>query len=137
MTSLFVSGLPIAQGRPRFKVIRMGQFTNVRAYDPERSVTWKEHVRAQAKMWAGPSAHELLNGSPMALHLRFVLPRPRNIPKRVTQHVKKPDLDNLVKAVKDALTGVLYARDSQVVTLVAHKVYGKKPGVHIAVKEVA
>ncbi len=38
-------------------------------------------------------------------------------------HTKKPDLDKLARALKDALKGVLYHDDAQVVVLLARKVY--------------
>ena len=37
--------------------------------------------------------------------------------------VSKPDLDNMVKAVGDAMNGIAYSDDSQIVSLKARKVY--------------
>lgn len=151
MISVFVPGLPIAQGRPRFKAVRMGQFTKVSVYDPKRSEEWKEHVRKW--VWRVRPFMPAQHGIAVCMTLRFVLPRPQRLPKKVRHHVKKPDLDNLVKAVKDALggtrakrkkgviikparPGLVYANDSQVVELHARKVYGSKIGVQITVKEI-
>ena len=39
-------------------------------------------------------------------------------------HPGKPDIDKLCRAVLDSLTGIIYADDSQVVSLVATKAYG-------------
>lgn len=46
----------------------------------------------------------------------------------------RPDLDNLVKAVKDAMTGVVYRDDSQIVELLAKKKPGKEQ-IKIVVQE--
>ena len=62
---------------------------------------------------------------PVLLDLTFVLPRPKSLPKRVSYHLKKPDVDKLARCVLDGLTGVVYRDDSQVVTVSAHKRYQK------------
>ncbi|MFE2998689.1 RusA family crossover junction endodeoxyribonuclease [Nocardia sp. NPDC059246] len=71
------------------------------------------------------------------VHLTFIRPRPASTPKRRTPPaVKKPDIDKLARAVLDALTGIAFADDSQVVLLQAHKVIaeiGQTPGVLITV----
>jgi Holliday junction resolvase RusA-like endonuclease len=48
----------------------------------------------------------------------------------------KPDLDNVAKAVLDALNGVIYLDDKQVVRLVAEKKYSFDPRVEVYVHEV-
>ena len=48
---------------------------------------------------------------------------------------KRPDLDNLNKSVMDALNGIVYRDDCQVVTLNSKKVYAETPGVDICVME--
>ena len=63
----------------------------------------------------------------MSLEIEFVFARPKSLPKRVEDHVKKPDLDNLIKAFKDAAKGILWHDDSQVVQMTARKAYGDKP----------
>lgn len=56
------------------------------------------------------------------LELEFVMPRPKSAPKKSTPAaIKRPDLDKLVRAVMDAITGVVVVDDSQVVHLVATK----------------
>ncbi len=73
---------------------------------------------------------------PLAVTLAFTLPRPKSLPRRVEHHIRRPDLDNLVKAVKDALRGVFYRDDSQIIMLAATKAYGTTPGVVVTVEEV-
>ena len=70
------------------------------------------------------------------MQLYFHLPRPKSLPKRVVHHVKKPDADNLAKAIKDAMRGVVYKDDSQIVELIVRKQYGDPPRVVIAVEEI-
>jgi crossover junction endodeoxyribonuclease RusA len=77
-------------------------------------------------------------GTAVHLGVTFLLPRPVSLPKKVRAHTKKPDLDKLVRAVKDALTGVLWSDDSQVVTMTVAKRYAgpdERPGAKVAVGE--
>jgi len=46
---------------------------------------------------------------------------------------KRPDLDNLGKAVKDALQSVCYRDDAQIVNVTMDKHFGDKPGVVVAI----
>jgi len=49
---------------------------------------------------------------------------------------KKPDIDNIVKAVLDGMNGIVYLDDKQVVDLHLTKVYSSKEGIDIMVKEI-
>jgi crossover junction endodeoxyribonuclease RusA len=102
---------------------------------------WRETVRA--------AAHAAHDGAPLAgpvnVHLVFRAARPKahwrvagrlaiTAPRRPTT---RPDVDKLARAVLDALTGVVFTDDSQVVELVAIKRYATAehgPGVHITVE---
>jgi crossover junction endodeoxyribonuclease RusA len=61
---------------------------------------------------------------PVSLSLEFYLQRPPSIPKKRKCMVVKPDIDKLVRSTTDAMTGILYADDAQVVVLSAGKHYG-------------
>lgn len=54
---------------------------------------------------------------------------------RAYYHTSKPDLDNLTKALKDALNGVIYVDDSQICFLDAKKHYGERSYVKCEVYE--
>lgn len=68
---------------------------------------------------------------PVAISLDFYLVKPRTV-KRDRPTVP-PDLDKLIRAVLDSLTGIAYLDDSQVVELVTSKNYAEEPGVDITV----
>jgi len=125
----FVYGSPVPQGRPRFA--RRGNF--VTTYDHPASKSWKETVKWQAIENKPP----LLTGA-LSMKLTFRLVKPKKLPKKVKHHVKKPDLDNLCKAIKDALEGICYERDQQISELYLKKEYsqdGFSPGVQIEIKQ--
>jgi len=132
LLDLRVYGLPVAQGRPRARAFRVGAFTRVSVYDPANSKDWKRTVQAQALERKPATPAE----GPLSMSLAFLLPRPKSLPKRERHHIKKPDADNLAKAVKDALRGVVYRDDSQIVDLHVTKGYDPAPGVVIRVERV-
>ena len=123
-----VPGKPIAKKRPRF--VRRGKF--VGAYNEQETEEGKFMILCQQQMKGkGPIP------APFGIHLacRFYMPIPRSWTKKQRDnfendgidHVKKPDVDNLVKFVKDCLNGIAWHDDSQVVTLSAEKYYDDVP----------
>lgn len=126
MTQVFtILGDPRPQGRPRFA--RMGKF--VKAYDPKDSRGYKQTLAAQI---AAQNPTYIADGA-VCLVCEFVFARPKSLPKRVVDHTKKPDLDNVIKALKDAMTGIVWRDDAQIVSLTARKYYGDVPGIKITV----
>lgn len=67
--------------------------------------------------------HAKMHDGPVEVVLHFYLPRPVSLPKKVTRHTKRPDVDKLARACLDAMTGVFFKDDSQVVALEAYKDY--------------
>ena len=48
---------------------------------------------------------------------------------------KKPDASNILKSIEDAMNGVVFNDDSQIVNIHVTKVYATEPGVDVCVKE--
>ena len=126
---------PVGKQRPRFR--RVGNF--VRTYSPKPTTDFESLIKSRAEQAMG--GMEPLE-TPVALYCYVRLPIPQSYSKKRLQacldgseRPKKPDLDNVVKAVQDALNGVIYKDDVQIVSLHATKKYDKVPGVEILVKE--
>ena len=127
------SGRPAAQSRPR--VTRNG------VYDTPPTKRWKAHVRT-----CGVDAANRVGGlpfhGPLRAQLQFYFPPPTSLRKADQAamlgrwRVLKPDADNLAKAVLDALNGVVFVDDAQVVDLAVSKRYGMKAGVRVHVEEI-
>ena len=72
----------------------------------------------------------------------FTMPKSRHRkkePRPSEWHTKRPDLDNVVKAVKDAANGIVWRDDSQVCKMAAHKkttYQGGAPRLLVSVEEV-
>jgi len=124
MLAFTVYGVPIPKGSTK-AFFRPGMKHPVVTHDNARTKPWQESVVSAAldavgTLPLGQSATG--DGEPVALELAFFLPRPKTAPKRVVRQVKKPDLDKLVRCVKDALTRAgVYRDDAQVVRTVATK----------------
>lgn len=72
---------------------------------------------------------EPLLDEPLQLVLKFVVERPGK-PKFADAPAVAADLDKMVRAVGDALTGVIWVDDSRVVELIASKRFGDGPKDH-------
>ena len=66
----------------------------------------------------------------------WILSKPKSTPKKITRPTKKPDTDKLLRAVLDALTGVAYEDDSQVVKVLAEKQYGVPERTEVTIREI-
>lgn len=125
--TFFVPGTPVAKGSAR-AFFRKGMAHPVVVQDnSERQKPWASLISIMAQQ-AGLSPVE--NGC--VLHLCFNMPRPKSHfrangdvkPAHFERpHTSKPDLDKLIRCVLDALTGVAYLDDSQVVFVNAKKEY--------------
>lgn len=67
---------------------------------------------------------------PVAIEIEFGLLRPKSVKRNLP--TVPPDLDKLIRAVLDSLTGIAYQDDSQVVRIVATKVYS--PAYYVKVR---
>lgn len=47
---------------------------------------------------------------------------------------KKPDIDNIIKIVADALNGIAYYDDKQIISVYAKKAYSETPGVNVRIR---
>lgn len=81
---------------------------------------------------------DLFDG-PVAVEILFVRARPKGMPKKSTRpHTKFPDLDKLVRAVHDSMTGIVYQDDAQIVESHSRKRYaelGESPGIIVTVSD--
>lgn len=127
--TLTIKGEPKAQ--PRVKAASRGSFIQI--YTPGNAKAWKKLVR-EAAIKARQSMNEWLEG-PLQVDMQFRMPRPKkhylrgvlrkNAPR---WHTKKPDKDNLEKAVMDALTDAgLWKDDSLVCKGDVEKVFADVP----------
>jgi crossover junction endodeoxyribonuclease RusA len=87
---------------------------------------FRSEVTRMALSKLGDRAQPLfVKGEPVKLYLKFAFQRPASAKKR-THPCVKPDLDKLQRAVLDALTGVMYDDDAQVVEIDASKRYASQ-----------
>jgi Holliday junction resolvase RusA-like endonuclease len=122
--SVFVPGVPKAQPRPR--MTRAGH-----AYNPETAKAWKRAIQAVFI----PLRKETIDG-PVHLEVFFLMPIPKSMKKtdEFIPHTKKPDTDNLLKAVMDALTDIRIWRDDSVVfSISVRKRYAEVSGARIII----
>lgn len=90
--------------------------------DNQKSKGWQQLV-AEAASRALQGSGQLFHGS-IKLDVAFHLPRPKSLPRtRETPMTKKPDCDKLLRSTVDALTGVIFRDDSQVVDVHVTKQY--------------
>ena len=124
-----VTGEPKGQPRPRAFARKMGSVHVARFYDSDVADAWKRAVQIALLEMATQTRWELTLG-PVAVELRFAMPRPKSHfgakglkPSEPVAHVGKPDVDNLAKLILDQITRNtrIWRDDSQVVSLTVHK----------------
>lgn len=87
------------------------------AYVPDKTKRYKQDIA----LWASKYAPEKPFPGAIRIDVLFYLPRPRK-PKSFYPIVR-PDLDNYLKGVMDALNGILWRDDSQIVSIRCEKKY--------------
>ena len=131
-----VEGDPKGKGRPRFS--RVGSFTKV--YTDKQTLSYEAMIAFFAKQAMGVT--DLLE-TPVSVFLYVRLPVPQSYTKKrreaclrgTEKPCKKPDIDNIAKTYLDAMNGVIFVDDTQVVDLHVKKLYSDKAGVDVMVME--
>lgn len=109
------------------------------AYTPAKTVAYENAIGFYA--FDLMADRELLDG-PVSLTVfaQFQIPKSRAKGKNAvfvgSWHVGKPDGDNILKAVGDALNGIVWRDDCQVAMASIIKTYSDKPRLVIEVKPV-
>lgn len=124
MRAFFWKGHPRGQGRPRFN--RMGG-----AYKSSEDRAYEQAL--QMAYWAEHAGKRPMEG-PLVLRVKAIFPVPKSRPKQEQEWMRKgkikptcrPDIDNIIKAVLDALNGVAFPDDKAVTWLIGEKVYGAR-----------
>lgn len=126
---------PVGKGRPRFT--RNGHpYTPVATKNAEKVIA----TYAREAMEGRTRADDV----PLALDVEFIFEPPKSWSKKKREEAvafqlsrrAKPDCDNLEKLCADAMKGIVYADDNQIVETHACKYYGPKNAIRINVREV-
>lgn len=133
-----VMGVPQTKGSMRAFMPKGARFPVVTSTNPHGKA-WEKTVALGAVHARGAGVPVYLGG--VELELVFYLPRPQRLAKKATPlHTKRPDLDKYIRCIGDALTGICWEDDGQIVRIVASKTYaeaGAQPRATITVRPVA
>lgn len=129
--TFFVAGIPIPQGSKTAYVVK-GRAVLADANGKKLKPWRKEITRVARASWFD---RPQVTG-PVRVDLVFVFERPASVKRRLPSVA--PDLDKLVRAIGDGVTDAgIWKDDGQVIRIVAEKVYGTAPGVHVSVSEMS
>ena len=121
MTLSFVAfGIPQPQGSAKAFMPKGGRFPIVTS-DNKHLKGWRQLVAEAAS--AALRGHGQMADGPVTVTATFYLPRPKSLGKKSKAHVTRPDVDKLARSIGDALTGVVFRDDAQIVGLHVQKCY--------------
>lgn len=125
LLEIFIPGEPMWSARMRVATIR----GRGRLFEPKENAHSKKHIVDHALAAWGDRP---LTEEPIALTLETVWEWPASWSKKKRERSRgwktsRPDLDNIVKIYKDALNGVVWKDDCQVVRESISKRYGDRP----------
>ena len=135
--SIMFPTIPQPKLRPRFAIVH----GHVETYTPAKTKVFEAYVAAYYKKMT--EGYKFDQGTPLAVTILFAMPVPSSKTKKTKkdmidgriQHTVKPDLDNLSKALLDALNGVAWHDDSQIVQLNVQKIYSEQPHIFLSIHE--
>lgn len=130
------------QGKARARTVLNRHTGRVSSYTPENTVIYENLITMSFLEQCGRKRFE--STTPISVSIIATFPIPKSTSKKRANQMtagsirptKKPDADNISKCILDALNGVAYYDDSQVVSLEVKKIYGKEPGVTVFMSEV-
>ena len=141
-----VDGEPVPWKRARAKTHKVKddksgkEKTTVHFFEDKKASEYKEKIKNAYKESGGKFFEK---GTPLRCDVCFLIavPRSESLLKRQRliregRPTKRPDIDNLYKLIADALNGIAYYDDSQIVRLSLSKFWSSEPRVEIIIREI-
>jgi len=119
------------------RMTRRGKFTDKYA---QKYLQYKELIYYSVLKQLAPGFEPI--DAAIAMNINFYMPIPKSFPKYAKETAPgkwcttKPDVDNLVKGLLDALNGLLWVDDNRIVAVNVNKVYSNEPGIDFTFDEV-
>ena len=138
--SLTIGGAPVPKGRPKFTA--HGGFA--KAYTPKSTRDYeKEVAQCVSDAMTLQSVLEPFTGA-LRVRIAAFFPIPKSASKAIREAMEnatipmvgRKDVDNVAKAILDAMNGIAYNDDGQVVDLHVTKAYSVLARVEISVTEI-
>ena len=132
-----VEGKPQGKARPR--VVQNRYTGKSVAYTPTKTGNYEDLIRWSYKAVGG----KYLGEKTLQVDIQAFYPIPKAFSKVKTNDAingdirptTKPDCDNIIKVVLDALNGVAFYDDKQIVAVSCNKYYGERGCLKIELKE--
>lgn len=142
-----IDGPVIPKGRPKFhRITKRNKETKklqslVVTYTPQRTLDYETKVK-EAYLSEYP-AGLAFEHEPLAMTLNIYMAVPKSVSKKKRDHMivyeyptkHNGDLDNLLKSVADALNGVAYTDDCQIVHVTVNKFWSEEAKAEVTIKE--
>lgn len=137
-----IEGKP--QGKARARTFYNPKLGRVQSMTPENTVLYENLVK---QSFTQQTAEDVrwFNKEPLVICITAYYPIPASTTKKDRQLIaigkllptKKPDADNVAKVICDALNGVAYGDDTQIIKLVVLKAYTEgQPRVQVYIEEI-
>ncbi len=129
-----VHGPPKGKARPR--VCRINGKSV--AFTPQSTLEYEKLVREN---YRAVTNFQFDKNIPLKIEIFAFFPTPKSCSKKLKSAmtlgqvlpIKKPDCDNIIKIILDALNGVAYHDDAQVSKIHFEKIYAEKPCVKVKI----
>ena len=126
-----IPGEPKGKARPRVVRLKNGASTS---YTPDKTVAYEELVRQRFRQQWSSKELPFPDKTPVCVMITACFGIPKSTSKKArtamlsgqTYPTKKPDVDNVVKIVLDALNGFAWHDDAQVIDLHISKTYTER-----------
>lgn len=131
-----IFGEPVAKGRPRFSL--RGGFP--RAYTPKKTKQAEEDIAYKIMKYKPHKPFEV----PLKILIIFYKSIPKSATKETVKKMTegeilpsvKPDIDNYIKLVMDAMNGIFFKDDNLVCEIWAKKKYSLEPKTVVRIEEI-
>lgn len=131
--SLVIPGDPVGKGRPRFS--RHGH-----AYTDEKTRRQEKRIKGLFVEKYGSDFTPLDGPLEMEILVFYAIPKSVSKKRRLDMlwgrecPIRRPDLSNVVKLPEDALNGLAYHDDAQIVSLAVVKKYSNDPHTEVKIR---